>query len=129
MADIPLISHMSAKRAEMLDDVASLVQRLLKDHGISQPEAESIGNATADHLADYWGGQNFTFPRDYQRKLGMRDLAIYDKWCHGKTFDILAREHDMSERGIRKLISRVRDRLKKQRQRQQPDLLDFAPKT
>ena len=127
-ADRTPASHMEEKRAEMLADVVSLVERLLTECGLPPAEAQSTGDAVADMLADFWGGQNFTIPKDWQRKLSVRDLAVYDAWRRGYTFDVLAREHKMSERGLRKLITRVRQRLAKQRQRQQPDLLDQPAK-
>jgi Mor family transcriptional regulator len=116
-------SPMQERRNEMLADAAVQVERLLRDEcEVSLTEAESIGNAVADRLAEFWGGQNFTMPKDFLFKLCQRDMAVFDAWRAGATFDSLAREHGMTTRGIRLLISRVRARLARQRKKDQGDL-------
>ncbi len=47
------------------------------------------------------------FPTSYQRKLRQREEAVYSRF-NGGNYAELSREYGMGERGMRKLIARVR---------------------
>ena len=83
----------------------------LAEH-VSADAAEMIAGSLTDHLADYWGGQLINFPKDFRWKLGQREMEIYDAY-NGANLGDLARQYDISERGLRKLIARVRERIAK----------------
>jgi Mor family transcriptional regulator len=106
-----LINRMEHKRNELLDDVASVTARLLTEHDVQPAAAELLGAAVADYLADHWGGQNLTVPKDYKRKLCAREVEIYRSF--NGDYAGLAKAHGMTERGMRKLIDRVRQRIRK----------------
>lgn len=106
------IGRMEEKRNELFADVVVTTDRLLQEYELAPIAASLIANAVADHLADHWGGQNLSFPKDYRRKLSERELEAYERF-NGENFDTLARDFGMTERGMRKLIARVRDRLRR----------------
>ncbi|MCD2164688.1 Mor transcription activator family protein [Comamonas koreensis] len=102
---------MSERRNKLLADVMEVAAARLAEH-VSPNAAEMIAGDLADHLADYWGGQLINFPKDFHWKLGKRELEIYDAY-NGFNLGDLARKYDISERGLRKLIARVRERIAK----------------
>jgi Mor family transcriptional regulator len=103
-------NRMEGKRNELLTDLADLVQRRLLEHDVPANAATLIASALMDHLADHWGGQNISFPKDYRWKLARLELEIYDKF-HGNNYDTLALAYGISDRGMRKLIKRVSDKI------------------
>lgn len=109
------IGHMEEKRNELFQDVVSAAERLLIDYDVPASAANLVSNALADYLADHWGGQNLSFPKDYKRKLSERELEAYRAF-NGGNFDTLAKKYGMTERGMRKLISRVRERIRRSTQ-------------
>lgn len=100
---------MEHRRNQLLTDVMAVAAARLAEH-VSANEAEMIAGDLADHLADYWGGQLINFPKDYRHKLSKRELEIYDA-ATGYNLGELARKYDISERGLRKLLARVRERI------------------
>ena len=115
-----LESRMNKKRESLLADLVDYVERCLVDHEIPAEVAATTATSLAARLAGYWGGQNFTFPKDYMWKLGQIELEIYDQ-VRGDNLDDVARRYNMSERGLRKLVARVRDRLRAQARLQEID--------
>lgn len=105
-------NRMAGKRNELLTDLADLVRRRLLEHEVPANAATLIAGELMDHLADHWGGQNISFPKDFRWKLARLELEIYDKF-HGNNFDTLALAYGLSDRGMRKLIKRVRDKIAK----------------
>ena len=102
---------MATRRNQLLADVMAVAAARLSEH-VSTNAAEMIAGDLADHLADYWGGQLINFPKDFRWKLGQREMEIYDAY-NGHNLGELARKYDISERGLRKLINRVRERIAK----------------
>nr|WP_271451945.1 MULTISPECIES: Mor transcription activator family protein [unclassified Acidovorax] len=113
---------MAARRHELLDDMSHTAETFLRDHDVPAAVAALLANALADHLAERWGGQMISFPKDHKRKLCEQDLEIYRKFT-GHNHAELALEYKMSERGMRKLITRVCARLAKQSADDQLQLL------
>jgi Mor family transcriptional regulator len=103
---------MEARRSELLASVASTAAELALELGLPQEQAEQLGAAVADGLADSWGGQTLYFPIDAAYQLSPRDREILEAHRHGTSVAKLARDHSMSEQGIRKLLRRasLRDR-------------------
>lgn len=98
---------MESRRNELLTDVHTHTSKILEEHGIDPALADQIGCAISDHLADHWGGQIITIPKDFHYRLAKRDLEIYEQFT-GHNYHELARTWKMSERGIYKVIKRVR---------------------
>jgi len=116
---------MEVLRLELLQDIESHARQIVADHGISQDVAEQVSIAIADFLADHWGGQNISFPKDYHYKLASRDLEIYRRF-NGTNYHVLVKETGMTERGLRKLIDRVHRR---EVNRNQPRLFEDTDTT
>ena len=100
-------TRMAEKRNELLSDLVAMAESVLQEHGVSSQMATITANSLADRLADHWGGQNISFPKDFKWKLAKLELEIYDRFT-GRNYDELAMAYSMTERGIRKLIARVR---------------------
>ncbi|WP_420554018.1 Mor transcription activator family protein [Neptuniibacter marinus] len=109
---------MEELRSELLDEVSSYTTKILTDHGIDDAVAEQSGFALAEFLAEHWGGQLINFPKNHLYKLARRDMQIYNEF-NGRNYPQLARKHNMSIRGMYKLIERVH---KRRLAETQPDL-------
>ena len=103
---------MESKRLDLIDSVIAHVGMVLKRHGITEDSSAQIAVQVADELIDVWGGQNLTFPTDYRRKFQKREAEVLSKF-NGFNYADLAREYGVTERGMRKLINRARERHKK----------------
>lgn len=112
------MSRMEARRNEFLADAAAHAADTVRDYGIPDEIAEQIGAAIADNMADNWGGQVLTFPKNYAYKLAARDRRILEAFRLNPNYAAIARANGMSERGLRKLLKRaeVRDRDLRQQQ-------------
>lgn len=108
-----LSKHTEDKRHALYLDLTTVMTAQLVEYGMQQAGAEAVANALADHIADYWGGQTITFPKEYQRHLSQRDVEIYQRYTQ-EAHDDLARELGITERGLYKLVARVRKRLRAQ---------------
>ncbi len=116
-------SRMAEKRNELLEELVQLIVETLALNGISPAQATVAANEAADRLAQRWGGNMIYFPRDYQRELAKLELEILDQF-DGRDYLTLARRHDMTESGVRRLINRVRAKLAARRHEQQLDFLE-----
>ena len=116
------VGRMSERRNELLTDMMALTEELLREHDIGQADAVAISSALADRLADHWGGQNITFPKDFRWKLAHLELEIYN-FYDGSNLGETALKFNITERGLRKLIARARKRLVN---RNQSDLFTAA---
>jgi len=106
---------MEAARHELLSDVADHAAATLRDYGIAADVADQAGVAIANILAEHWGGQLISFPKDYHFKLAERDLRIYGEFT-GVNHAELARRYKPTVHGIYKLVERVRRREVERRQ-------------
>ena len=113
------MNSMEERRNALLEDVAQFIAARLSEDLCAHPlkslgpgDAEAIAYDLADHLADYWGGQLINFPKDYRRRLARRELEILGDF-NGNNWGELARRYDFSVRGLRKLILRVQERIRK----------------
>ena len=102
-------SNMEIRRNELLEEVQAHTQQILVEHGIDEDLAEQAGCAICDRLADNWGGQGITFPKDHRFRLSKRDVEIYEEF-NGRNHNELAKKYHVTTRAIYKIIRRVRDR-------------------
>jgi len=100
-------SNMGHIRHELLENIHAHARKILEEHGIESDIADQAGAAISNHLAEDWGGQVITIPKDYHYKLASRDALIYEDF-DGRNHSQLARKYGMTVRGIYKVISRVR---------------------
>lgn len=101
-----MTSPMEAKRAELLADLAAHTAAVLQEIGIAGDLADHAGAALADYLADHWGGQVVSIPKDYYYRLSERERTILSAFS-GNNFAELAKAYSITERGLRKLINRA----------------------
>jgi Mor family transcriptional regulator len=104
-------TRMGERRNELLADLVDLTKRVLVDEDVQPEVAELAANAVADRLADYWGGQIISFPKDFRRRLAKLELEIYSAWSERVPYGELALKYKMTERALRRLIARVRARI------------------
>lgn len=107
----PTDGRMAERRHELYADLMDLAQRQMAEYGVSDNEAMLIASDLADRLADHWGGQNITFPKEYRRKLNRVEMEIFDAF-NGHNLGEVAQTYDISERGLRKMIARVTKRIR-----------------
>jgi len=107
----PNDGRMAQRRHELYADMMDLVQRRLGEYGVGTNEAALISCDLADLLADQWGGQNLTFPKEYRRKLSRLEMEIFDAFT-GDNLSEVAQKYKLGERGLRKLITRVTRRIR-----------------
>ncbi len=100
----------TARRSEVLADVAAKATQIAQEFGLDPSIAEQMGAEIADHVAESWGGQVVSFPRDCHYKLVKRERLILDEWRSGVSFADLARRYHVHVRSIRRLINRARVR-------------------
>ena len=102
---------MEKARNELVTCVIDHAESALTRAGIEQEKAASIAVGLADELVDLFGGQNITFPKEHARKQAQKEASIYAEFQAGACYRDLAASHDMTERGLRKMIDRVRARI------------------
>lgn len=100
-------SMMEPRRSELLEDIHAHAAAIIQEHGIDADIADQVGCAIADFLAENWGGQNFTIPKDHRYKVSKRDLDIYEEF-DGRNHHILAKKYDTTIRNIYKIIKRIK---------------------
>ena len=103
---------MAHRRHQFLTDLIEVSSAHLADH-VPTDAAALIAESLADRLADYWGGQLLNIPKDYRRRLSEREAKISREF-NGFNYGELATKYGMCERSVRKLLSRVRAREKKE---------------
>lgn len=108
---------MSERRNELLREVADHVTATAADHGFPPEVSAQLGHSVADVLAESWGGQVLSFPKDLAYKTVLRDEEILAAYQAGTSVAALAKQWHMSERGIRRLIKRAELRSPNRRQR------------
>lgn len=113
--------RMAERRNQLLLDMIDVSSAHLTDH-LPEEAAKLIAESLADRLADYWGGQLINFPKDYRWKLSQREQRIYSEF-NGGNYGELASKYGMCERGLRKLLARVRDRMQREQQSAQLSLM------
>lgn len=102
-------SHMSRVRHELLTDVADQIEIILREFNVDPAKAEQAGAAVSNHLAEHWGGQYVTIPKDFLFKTTERDLAIFEE-LNRDNINELSKKYDISVNGIYRAVKRIRKR-------------------
>lgn len=107
---------MEARRAALYAHVAAKAAEVACDLGLDESQAEHLGAAVADGLAEDFSGELITFPKDSHYKLSLREQAILEAQRRGTPLYKLASDYDMTESGLRRLLKRAiaRDRAHRQ---------------
>ena len=102
------------KRHELLAELQDVVARQLTDMDVAADAAALVAAFLVDYLSTYWAGQVVSLPQDAFYKLTLKELEVLTLF-RGDNYDQLARQFNMTPRGMRKLIARILDRIKEQR--------------
>ncbi len=108
------VSRALLKRHELLAELQDVAERQLCDAGVLPDAAALVSAYLVDYLSSYWAGQTVTFPKDAFYKLTLKELEVWGLFT-GDNYDQLARQFNMTPRGMRKLVSRINARIKEQR--------------
>lgn len=98
--------RMVVRRHELLADVADRTMEILKRYGLSEANAQEAADSVADDLAENWGGQCITVPKDMKYQNAKRRQAIVDGF-NGSNHSELAKEHGLSANAIYKILKRA----------------------
>lgn len=107
------LDRIDVRRNELLQDMVDVARHEMEEFGLAHDAATLIAHALADRIADYWGGQSIAFPRDRQWQLAKKELELYDAWASGVTLPELTRRSGMTERGLRKALSRIQRKMRR----------------
>ena len=107
-------TRMALKRHELLEELQDVIARQLVEMDAPQDAASVTASMVVDYLSTYWAGQVVSFPKDAFYKLTLKELEVLALF-RGDNYDQLARQFNMTPRGMRKLIARILDRIKAQR--------------
>lgn len=98
---------MSRVRNELLTDVAKQVEIILAEFNLDPEQAEQAGLAVSNHLAEHWGGQYVTIPKDFLFKTSRRDLALFQE-LNRDNINELSKKYNISVNGIYRAVKRIR---------------------
>lgn len=116
------MEQLDVRRNELLQDVVDAAVKRLVDLGAPEVAAQLVAHDVADLVAELWGGQSLSFPRDREWFLSQRELEYYDRWDKGAKLHELTRDSGMTERGMRKMLERIQNKLRRQARKDQTDL-------
>lgn len=97
---------MTVRRHELLVDVADRAMAILKRYGMDIHRAQDAADAIVDDLADNWGGQYITVPKDMKYRHAKRCQAIADAF-NGSNHSELATQYGLSVNAIYKVLKRA----------------------
>lgn len=98
---------MARRRHELLTEVEHVATTVAHDLGLCPDRAQHIGAAVADAICEQWAGQQITFPKRGYVGLSPREEAIMAQHAEGVPVFRIAKQFEMTERGVRALIKRV----------------------
>jgi Mor family transcriptional regulator len=116
------MEQLDVRRNELLQDIVDAAIKRLIDLGTPEVAAQLVAHDLADLVAEQWGGQSLSFPRDRDWFLSQRDLEYYDRWDRGAKLHELTRDSGMTERGMRFVLERIQRKLRRQSRKDQTDL-------
>ncbi|MBK7001967.1 MAG: hypothetical protein IPH35_18975 [Rhodoferax sp.] len=103
-------SPMESVRNDFVTCIIDHAENAMRCAGVEPKKAKSIAIGIADKLVEVFGGQNITFPKEHKRKQAQKEAMIFSQFT-GTNYRALAVTHNMTERGLRKLLIRVRSRI------------------
>ncbi|TRO42198.1 Mor transcription activator family protein [Pseudomonas sp. ALS1131] len=94
------------RRNDLLADVADRTMQILTRYGLDDSQAQDAADNVVDDLAENWGGQYITVPKDMQYRNAKRRQAIVDG-LDGSNHSELATQHGLSVNAIYKILKRA----------------------
>lgn len=103
---VSVTQKMAVRRHELLTDVADRTMVILKRYGLDSSRAQDAADSIVDDLADNWGGQYITVPKDMKYRHAKRCQAIADAFDGGNHSE-LATQYGLSVNAIYKILKRA----------------------
>lgn len=97
---------MEVRRNDLLADVADRTMEILKRFGLNDSQAQDAADNVVDDLAENWGGQFITVPKDMKYRNAKRRQAIVDAF-DGSNHSELATQHGLSVNAVYKILKRA----------------------
>lgn len=98
--------RMEVRRNDLLADVADRTMEILKRFGLNDSQAQDAADNVVDDLAENWGGQFITVPKDMKYRNAKRRQAIVDAF-DGSNHSELATQHGLSVNAVYKILKRA----------------------
>lgn len=98
--------RMEVRRHDLLADVADRTMQILKRYGLNDSQAQEAADSVVDDLADNWGGQFITVPKDMKYRNAKRRQAIVEAF-DGSNHSELATQHGLSVNAVYKILKRA----------------------
>lgn len=106
-----LTPEMRERRAELLQGVVRVVTTALREQGLGDDAvADQTGHAVADYLAEEWGGQVISYPKDMAYRLAARELEILEAHRNGASLASLVDRYKITLRALHRLLRRAEAR-------------------
>lgn len=107
--------NMSVKRHKLYIALSTHIKSFCESKNLSQEFSKELSDDIVDLIAVSFGGQNITFPADAAYYTDLRNIDIYNDFEKSLSYSEVAAKYGFTERGIRKAIERVKDKLKEDR--------------
>lgn len=111
--------NMSVKRSKLYIELSAHIKSFCESKSLPQEFSKELSDDIVDLIAVSFGGQNITFPADAQYYTDLRSINIYNDFVDSLSYSELASKYGLTERGIRKAIERVKEKLKEDRKQNQ----------
>jgi Mor family transcriptional regulator len=110
--------NMAVKRSKFYTELAGHIRYFCESRNLPQEFNDKFTDDIVEFIAVAFGGQNITFPVDAAYYTGLRDIDIYNDFMVAGNYFEVAAKYGFTERGIRKVIDRIREQLKNNRKKE-----------
>ncbi|MDP3714945.1 MAG: Mor transcription activator family protein [Burkholderiales bacterium] len=97
---------MSGAYPELLADLASRAEQLLRAEGLGEEQAKTIAFKLSESVRQHWGGQLIYVPMGTDFEITQRDVAMWEKF-DGRNHEALAREFGMSLQHVYRVVKKM----------------------
>lgn len=104
--------NMSVKRNKLYIELSTHIKSFCESKSLPQEFSKELSDDIVDLIAVSFGGQNITFPVNAQYYTDLRNIDIYNDFVDSFSYSELASKYGLTERGVRKIIERVKENLK-----------------
>ncbi|EIV2914643.1 DNA-binding protein [Serratia marcescens] len=107
--------NMAVKRHKLYTEIAENIKYLFDKKDLPKELSNDFAEDVVDFIAAHFGGQNITFPADVKHITDLRNINIYNDFMESGNYSALAEKYGFTERGIRKVIEQVKNKLRTER--------------
>jgi len=109
--------YKASRAPQLIGDMADKIAAAVAKRGVANEQAAEIGVEVADQIRADWGGQAIYFPKGEALDIAQRDIEIWHKFT-GFNHLALAREYDLTEIHIYRVVKAVGIAMRAKRQGQ-----------